>query len=224
MSLVILVISHHKLTTATHTKVRWIPNIESLHSESFSFGRPLTWPAEKAPCWRACACGPICFDGPNRSGLRLRRHRYLHGVQKWSSAGGSGLFFSVLPTEPGWTRPGASLLPGDTRIDHNWPNECQQGTAEVFSPLNEVSTTSAFGNTHLLTSSSTCNSILSSSTSLRGSLVKILAFLWIGAARAGETVGFRKGGLTLAAVTLGASIIFTFWNPNKIFKKKKKKP
>lgn len=69
-------------------------------------------------------------------------------------------------------------------------------------------------NTDLLTSSSACNSILSSA-SLRGSLVKILAFLWIGAARAWESVAFGKGGLTLAAVALGASIIFTFWNKNK---------
>lgn len=62
--------------------------------------------------------------------------------------------------------------------------------------------------THLLTSSSACDSILSPA-SLSGSLVKILAFLWVGAAGARESVTFGEGGLALAAVALGASIILT---------------
>lgn len=68
---------------------------------------------------------------------------------------------------------------------------------------------------YLLASSSTCNAILSP-TSLRGSLVKILAFLWIGAARARKSVTFGEGGLTLAAIALGASIIFAFCNKTKL--------
>lgn len=62
--------------------------------------------------------------------------------------------------------------------------------------------------THLLASSSACNCI-QSPASLSGSLVKILAFLWVGTPGAGESVTFGEGGLALAAVALCACIIFT---------------
>lgn len=46
-----------------------------------------------------------------------------------------------------------------------------------------------------------------SSASLGGSLVEILAFLWVGATGAWKTLCFREGRLTLTVAALGAAII-----------------
>lgn len=46
-----------------------------------------------------------------------------------------------------------------------------------------------------------------SAASLGGSLVEILAFLWVGATGAWETLCFGEGGLPLTVVALGAAII-----------------
>lgn len=57
-----------------------------------------------------------------------------------------------------------------------------------------------------------------SAASLGGSLVEILAFLWVGATGAWETLCFGEGRLPLTVVALGAAIILRIlkWDREKI--------